>query len=353
MGLNLPARLLFTAVRGSESAGLPPRELLTLGTALLAALSTEPDMACSPQLLATAPLLLSILANGPVLFNQPKREVQERHQKDEGPDCEVPSANISKPDCDAASAAHSADEAESSKQCGDGSSATQEASPYSSLDASLAADCYLILTAVCASPRGPEQLLNRGAVSALCQAVERNQTFSHEKGLVLLGSILSGITKGKAWRNHSSELVSLLVRLSKDFCQSSNEARLGLCTQMSQFLPQAGVATEKAELKEAVSHLWEALRPMVQAKLTPRQIGPMLVLTACLLDLYGWDLAGPPKFCCLLVNRACIEVRMGLEQLPGSDLTLELQHTLTGSVLVQNSTDFKFNSLAPKMFKCK
>ncbi|KAL3984090.1 golgin subfamily B member 1 [Sarotherodon galilaeus] len=335
VGLNLPARLLVTAVRGDENSGLPPNELLSLGTALLAALSTEPDMASSPQLLATVPLLLGILVNGPV-FTQQKQEAREQHQVGQSPDGEVQSANISNPDCNPASVAQSAEETESSKQKGDDGSeasrvsASQENPPSSSLDAALAADCYLVLTAVCALPRGPEQLLSRGAISALCQAVELKQTLSHEKGLALLGLLLSGKNKDKAWSKHTPELLSLLVRLSKDFCESTDETRLGMCGQLAQFLPPAGVAAESEELKAVVGRLWEVLRPMVQAKLTPRHIGPILVLSACLVDLYGWEMAGPPKFCCLLVNRACVEVRMGLEELPGNDLTPEVQHTITG-----------------------
>lgn len=342
VGLNLPARLLVTAVRGDENSGLPPDELLSLGTALLAALSTEPDMASSPQLLTTIPLLLGILANGPV-FNQQKREDREQHQVGQSPDGEVQSAIISNPDCNPASVAQSAEETESSRKKGDdGSEAnrvstSQENPPSSSLDAALAADCYLVLTVVCALPRGPEQLLSRGAISALCQAVELNQTLSHEKGLTLLGSLLSGKNKDKAWSKHTPELLSLLVRLSKDFCESTDETRLGMCGQLAQFLPPAGVAVESEELKAVVGSLWAILRPMVQAKLTPRHIGSILVLSACLLDLYGWEMAGPPKFCCLLVNRACVEVRMGLEELPGNDLTPEVQHTITGNVLTHNS----------------
>ena len=60
VGLNLPARLLVTAVGGSDSSGLSREELLSLGTALLAALSTDPDMAAHPQLLTTIPLLLGL-----------------------------------------------------------------------------------------------------------------------------------------------------------------------------------------------------------------------------------------------------------------------------------------------------
>ena len=207
----------------------------------------------------------------------------------------------------------------------------------------MAADCYQVLTAVCALPRGPDQLLSRGAVPALCQAVEQNQTFSHERGLALLGCLLSGKTKDRAWSKHPAELLALLVRLSKDFCQSKDQARLDMCSQLVQFLPPVGVEVESEELKGVVSRVWGVLRPMMQSKLTPRQIGPILVLSACLLDLYGWELVGPPKFCCLLVNRACVEVRMGLEEPPGNELSPELQHTLTGSLLVVITTSAYFD----------
>ncbi|XP_034560453.1 neurochondrin [Notolabrus celidotus] len=314
VGLNLPARLLVTAVRGSETSGLPPHELLSLGTALLAALSTDPEMASHPQLLTTIPLLLGILANGPV--DQQKQEAQDQTGAQD-------SVNVDK----------SAEET-SKKNHDGGSEAKEEASSKvsssSKLDGAMAADCYQVLTAVCALPRGPDQLLGRGGVPALCQAVQQNQTLSHDKGLALLGCLLSGKTKDKAWSKHPTELLSLLVLLSKDFCQTKDQSRLDMCAKLVQFLPPVGVAVDNEELKGVVARVWEVLRPMMQAKLTPRQIGPILVLSACLLDFYGWELVGPPKFCCLLVNRACVEVRMGLEEPPGNDLSPELQHTLTG-----------------------
>ncbi|XP_044190785.1 neurochondrin [Thunnus albacares] len=337
VGLNLPARLLLTAVRGNDNSGLPPHELLSLGTALLSALSTDPDMACQPQLLTTIPLLLGILANGPM--NQQKQAAEEQNQAGEmgpSPDSKIHLAEISNQGSNSANVAKSARETETGKQKGDDSSATngvstpQEASPSSKLDEALAADCYQVLTAVCALPKGPDQLLSRGAVPALCQAVEQNQTYSHKRGLALLGCLLSGKTKDKAWSKHPAELLALLVRLSKDFCQSKDQTKLDMCSQLVQFLPPAGVEVEREELKGVVSRVWGELRPMMQAKLTPRQIGPILVLCACLLDLYGWEQVGPPKFCCLLVNRACVEVRMGLEEPPGNDLSPELQDTLTG-----------------------
>ncbi|KAG8005362.1 Neurochondrin [Nibea albiflora] len=332
VGLNLPARLLVTAIRGNDSSGLPPHELLSLGTALLAALSTDPDMASHPQLLTTIPLLLGIIANGP--SSQQREAPQEQKQVGEmgqSPDCKTQSAEGANTESNSASVTESTGEVKTSGKKGDDSSeADKETSPSSKLDEAMAADCYQILTAVCALPRGPDQLLSRGAIPALCKAVEQNQTFSLKKGLALLGCLLSGKTKDKAWSKHPAELCTLLVRLSKDFCQAKDQTRLDMCVQLVQFLPPVGVSIQSEELKGVVACVWGALRPMLQAKLMPRQIGPILVLSACLLDLYGWELVGPPKFCCLLVNRACVEVRMGLEEPPGNELSPELQHTLTG-----------------------
>ncbi|KAJ0055334.1 hypothetical protein NL108_015984, partial [Boleophthalmus pectinirostris] len=273
VGLNLPARLLVTAIRGSsESSGLAPNELLSLGTALLAALTTDPEMAYKPQLLTTIPILLQILTQN-------------------------------------------------------GQSTTQS---FTKIDEAIAADCYQVLFSVCALPLGPEQLLNRGAVRALCQAVEQNQTLSHEKGIPLLGCLLSGKTKEKAWSKNPAELFNLLTKLTKNFTQTSEKDKLEMCTKLVQFLPPIGSNLENEKLKDIACQIWGVLRPMLQSKLTPKQIGPVLVLGACLLDVCGWEAVGPPKFCCLLVNRACVEVRMGLEEPPGNQLSPETQQTLTG-----------------------
>ncbi|XP_035533950.1 uncharacterized protein LOC118340186 [Morone saxatilis] len=111
VGLNLPARLLVTAVRGNDNPGLPPHELLSLGTALLAALSTDPDMASHPQLLTTVPLLLGVLSNGPV-------SQQKQAAREESVNTESNPAGVEK----------SAGEDESGKQKGDdgGSEANKE-----------------------------------------------------------------------------------------------------------------------------------------------------------------------------------------------------------------------------------
>lgn len=322
VGLNLPARLLVTAVKGADTSSLPPHELLSLGMALLAALSTDPDMASHPQLLATIPILLGILVDSPVRQHQQVQagNVEADHEKQSAGSVGAENNHVD------------AEGRTDSRNGGDDhSEARRESTRQSSkLDEALAADCYQVLTAVCMLPKGPDQLLSRGAIPALCQAVEQNLSFSRDKGLALLCCLLSSTIKDKIWSKHSAQLLSLLVQLSKDFCQTKDQDRLDKCAQLVHFLPPVEVKAESEELKGAVVCVWAALRPMLQSKLTPRQIGPVLVLSACLLDLFGWEPVGPPKFCCLLVNRACVEVRMGLEEPPGHNPSPEMQHTLTG-----------------------
>ncbi|KAK1805162.1 hypothetical protein P4O66_019515 [Electrophorus voltai] len=288
VGFNLPARLLVTAVRGSEGSELPPADLLSLGTALLAGLSTDPDMATHPQMLTTIPLLLGLLEGDmPVSKTQVQSKAGLRSGNEPGM---VPASN---------------------------------------LDEAVAVDCYQVLKTVCALPRGPDQLLARGAVPALCTAVFKKQTLSREKGLPLLAHLLSGRVGQRAWKKHQPELSSLLVGIAEDFSQAPEQDRLEMCSWIPQFLPPLGGEAHTQELRDVVTRLWETVHPMMQCKLGAQHLGQVLVLSACLLDLSGWEPAGSPKFCCLLVNRACVEVRMTLEEPPGTQLSLQQQQVLT------------------------
>ncbi|KAJ8273058.1 hypothetical protein GJAV_G00096900 [Gymnothorax javanicus] len=346
VGLGLPARLLVTAVQGGAGSALPAEELLSLGTALLAALSTDPDMATHPQLLSTIPLLLGLLADGPSCTprRQPQGLRSEKAQSTEqrGTNGLDLNGRVSEPHSsrdgsglDQSSSKHSepveglTPEESVGKSDSVGSGAAQPSNPPAGLDEAVAADCYQVLSTVCASARGAEQLLSRGAVPALCRAVQQNRILSREKGLPLLGLLLSSRVRPSAWHKHPTELLSLLATISTQFCQASDQDRLDMCALVPQFLPPPGTAPESGDLRPIVSQLWGALRPITQAKLSPALLGQVLVLCACLLDLCGWELVGPPKLCCLLVNRACVEVRMGLEEYPAEDLSPSQQQVLT------------------------
>lgn len=346
VGLGLPARLLVTAVQGGAGSGLPAEELLSLGTALLAALSTDQDMATHPQLLSTIPMLLGLLADGPRWTPHTKTQGQEseegqssgdHHTNGVGPDGrvaephadpEVSGLNRSTSNPGEPGERLSPEESVGPSE-GVGRGAAQPQSRATGLDEALAADCYQVLSMVCSSARGPEQLLSRGAVPALCRAVDRKQTLSQEKGLPLLGHLLSSRVRASAWSKHPAELLSLLAAVSTEFCQASQEDRLEMSARVTQFLPPPDAVLESGDLRSIVGQLWGVLRPILQAKVTSAHLGPVLVLSACLLDLCGWELVGPPKLCCLLVNRACVEVRMGLEEYPATDLSPAQQQVIT------------------------
>ncbi|XP_051991954.1 neurochondrin-like isoform X1 [Xyrauchen texanus] len=329
VGLNLPARLLVTAFRGSDSSGLPPEELISLGTALLAALSTDSQMAAHPQLLSTIPLILNILENGPNWTDTQPQTLGEESEKDS------PSQTMHTNDGGLTATIPQTNQSSSldKEACTDSSKTSNADGPdqacTSRLDEALAHDCYQVLNAVCGLPQGKEQLLTRSVVPALCRAILKKQTLSFEKGLPLLGHLLSSNIRERAWTRHSSDLLSLLGSVSQNFSRASDHDKLAMCSQIPQFLPPPGAESENQEIMEIVANLWAPLRPLVQSKLSKEQLGPVLVLSACLLDLHGWDSVGSPKFCCLLVNRACVEVRMGLEEPPGTELSPQLQHTLT------------------------
>lgn len=317
VGFNLPARLLVTAVRGNEASGLPPTELLSLGTALLAALSTDAEMATHPQLLGTIPLLLGLL-EGEAPANKEQAQPSTTMSVDE----KQINGNDSSPQTEPST--KNSDKEVPTSQFNEAAQ-----SPAFTLDEAVAADCYQVLNTLCALPRGPDQLLSRSAVPALCRAVSHKQTLSHEKGLPLLALLLTSSVRQRAWSKHSSELLSLLDNIIQNFSQASDQNLLDLCTRIPQFLPPPGGKPQNPEFKKMVDCLWAKLRPVVQGKLSPEQLGPVLVLSACLLDLCGWNPVGPPKICCLLVNRACVEVRMLLEEPPGTPISAQQQHTLT------------------------
>ncbi|XP_066529631.1 neurochondrin [Hoplias malabaricus] len=313
VGFNLPARLLVTAIRGSESSGLPPEELISLGTALLAALSTDPDMVTHPQLLSTVPILLGLLESGiPVSQKQAHPMAEDS----------CPNTNGHSSQTDQSTSGEEAPRGSPGLNITDGTTER-------TLDEALADDCYQVLNTICSLSHGPDQLLTRGAIPALCRAVLKKQTYSHEKGLPLLANLLSSSIRQRAWSKHRSELLSLLASISKNFSQAPQQDQLEMCSMIPQFLPPAGGEPHSQELQNVVSNLWVALRPIIQGKISIDHLWPALVLSACLLDLCGWQPVGSPKFCCLLVNRACVEVRMVLEEPPGTQLSAQQQQTLT------------------------
>ncbi|XP_015204329.2 neurochondrin isoform X1 [Lepisosteus oculatus] len=377
VGFSLPNRLLVSAATGGGQC--PPGVLLSLGVSLLAGFSADPELAAHPQLINKVSLLLDLLA-GRCDWTQASQGSQNQAREGQGAEelrsegldpawqnqgsCEselssarepessaVPGQNLGRPDRDAQQSSEAqaqcgqrhVDQSQqrgenarpaepahkSSKRTEPGGDVEETRESQTDPEQALVLDCYEALWGVCGSAGGPAVLLSRGAVPALCQAYVQNQALSRERALPLLGQLLSGPTRTAAWQKHAAQLSDLLARRVQEFCQAPDLHRVELCAGLLQFLPPPGGAPLSDGLKESVTVLWGGLRPLIQARISPAQLGSVLVLSACMLDLCGWAPLGSTQISCLLVNRACVEIRMGLEEPPGTVLAEAQQQTLT------------------------
>ncbi|MBN3305865.1 NCDN protein, partial [Amia calva] len=328
VGFSLPTRLLVSAAKGD--GGCPPEVLLGLAVSLLAGFSSDPELVTHPQLLKTVPLLLDLVSQQQDLHCQnPDRQPQAK----QGPESAGQDHDGSEPQPEERleqalplSPGVPGHNQERGEEPAETDTADQNCPTPNDPGGPLVQDCYEVLWGVCGSAHGPALLLSREAVPALCRAYCQSQALSRERGLPLLAQLMSGPTRKRAWERHAAQLTALLDRLTTEFCQAPEQDRLQLCTHLPAFLPPVGGSMEVGANMVA---LWGGLRPLLQARLSPAQLGLVLVLAACLLDLAGWAPLGSARLGCLLVNRACVEVRMGLEEPPGAVVTEMQQHILT------------------------
>ncbi|XP_010211966.1 PREDICTED: neurochondrin [Tinamus guttatus] len=140
--------------------------------------------------------------------------------------------------------------------------------PCNADTSSMVDDVYQCLTAILATPRGPKELVSKGTVSALCQVYDA--------------------------------------------------AKFELCEVLPHFIPLSPPLTQDAQGSECLRRLYKGLANILGSKLSQCQRDPALKLAACLVQACGsdWIPAGRAgsKFLALLVNLACVEVRLILEE---------------------------------------
>lgn len=176
-------------------------------------------------------------------------------------------------------------------------------------------DAYQCLGAILATPQGPRELVNRGGLSALCQAYV-NQSYGCDQALQLLVGLLTA-AETKCWQRATSDLVRVLNILSTEFQKAEDMTKFRLCEVLPRFVPPRLSAGA-----ESLQPLYRGLSSILTSKLSVSQRDPALKLAACLSQACGskWIPAGSSggKFFALLANLACVEVRLSLEEL---DLT--------------------------------
>ncbi|NXL57260.1 NCDN protein, partial [Chordeiles acutipennis] len=189
-------------------------------------------------------------------------------------------------------------------------------SPCDPDSTSMIDDVYQCLSAVLATPRGPRELVIKGTVSALCQAYV-NCSYGSERALTLLLGLLA-VAEAKCWQRDAPQLLAVLSKLSDDFLKAEDMTKFELCEVLPRFIPLSPPLAQDSQGCECLHRLYKGLANILASKLSQSQRDPALKLAACLVQACGseWIPAGSAgsKFLALLVNLACVEVRLTLEE---------------------------------------
>ncbi|XP_077882032.1 neurochondrin isoform X3 [Ictidomys tridecemlineatus] len=187
---------------------------------------------------------------------------------------------------------------------------TARGDPDDAARRSMIDDTYQCLTAVAGTPRGPRHLIAGGTVSALCQAY-LGHGYGFDQALALLVGLLAA-AETQCWKEAEPDLLAVLRGLSEDFQKAEDASKFELCQLLPLFLPPTTVPPE------CLRDLQAGLARILGSKLSSWQRNPALKLAARLAHACGsdWIPAGSSgsKFLALLVNLACVEVRLGLEE---------------------------------------
>ncbi|NWS90913.1 NCDN protein, partial [Toxostoma redivivum] len=191
-------------------------------------------------------------------------------------------------------------------------------SPCDPDSTSMVDDVYQCLSAVLATARGPRELVIKGTVSALCQAY-LNGGHGSDCALTLLMGLLA-IAEAKCWQRDAPQLLAVLSKLSGDFLKAEDMTKFELCEVLPHFIPLSHPLTENSQGSECLCRLYKGLADVLGSKLSQSQRDPALKLAASLVQACGAEWipsgSGGSKFLALLVNLACVEVRLTLEE-PG------------------------------------
>ncbi|NWT08669.1 NCDN protein, partial [Vireo altiloquus] len=189
-------------------------------------------------------------------------------------------------------------------------------SPCDTDSISMVDDVYQCLSAVLATARGPRELVTKGTVSALCQAY-LNGGHGSDRALTLLVGLLA-IAEAKCWQRDAPQLLAVLSKLSGDFLKAEDMTKFELCEVLPHFIPLSPPLTENSQGSKCLCRLYKGLADILGSKLSQSQRDPALKLAASLVQACGaeWIPAGSAgsKFLALLVNLACVEVRLTLEE---------------------------------------
>ncbi|KAI8489361.1 hypothetical protein Bbelb_328040, partial [Branchiostoma belcheri] len=197
-------------------------------------------------------------------------------------------------------------------------------------------DCYQCLLAIGATPAGRTQLINRDSVPVLCQAVSKKM-YGYGQAMQIMRQLLCEHGR-ELWNKHGDSLTNLLTNMAKEFSDADDISKFVLCEDLVLLLSgrdkDSGDFLQYTWAEDVLTGLSDILgsyigpeqrnpaleppvfvEPSVFADRCPEQRNPALELASLMLDHLGieWAMSANVKFVLLLVNLACVEVRMVLE----------------------------------------
>ena len=201
------------------------------------------------------------------------------------------------------------------------------------MDLMLVSDCYECLHSISRCQSGRDALLVMGASKYLMEIyVEEN--FRHDEALKLLHHLV--VLEGSSvWNGNESLFSELIHRICGEFISESSEKKFEICKILALLLCNSPKGFSDQDLLKSSwpKELFLALEGILCSRVGTGHRDVALQLMARILELLGieWGLSTSPnshQFLLLLINLACVEVRMKLE-----DKTLE-QALNSGDILV-------------------
>ena len=186
-------------------------------------------------------------------------------------------------------------------------------------------DAYEILTAIVATEKGRAAFVGNRGVYYLSQ-VNIKQSFQCDKALTLLLTLLVASHGQKCWAYHcgADDFNNLMMKFCSEFAESMDESKFELCDTIRIILrsfPRSNFDEEEANW---LPLLQKGLRDILFSKISKMQRDPALKLVASVIEASDFDWcietaetanAGDGnRFFLIIVNLACIEVIMHLEE---------------------------------------
>nr|CAG4645382.1 EOG090X0266 [Lynceus sp. MCZ IZ 141354] len=179
-------------------------------------------------------------------------------------------------------------------------------------------DSYACFDAIVSTKEGCKAMIEQGAFEKLT-VVYVEELFKHDVALKLL-SVLVNQNEGFWQEERVLCFHQILHRLSYEFYRDSGENKAMLCGYLARFLLNA----PEIKKQDIVRRDWakitlKGISDILSSKVNQSLRDPALHCAARLLELQGleWSLSVgdvPKQFLLLLVNLACVEIRMKLEE---------------------------------------